>query len=281
LPEKNYSRFTCKYENQFKVAWKTGTSYGNRDAWAVGVNPKWTVAVWIGNFTGEGNSNLAGAISAGSLMFDIFNYLPKDKSSSWFEKPEAFLGKTEICQETGFRAGAFCPKKIIVDSPVNMKPLPICPYHKNIFVTKDESRQVCSLCWKQGDYKNVPFLLYPPDVVQYLRERGQLISELPPHKEDCPALGNGKPLQIIYPEPDAKLWLPRDIDGKLQKISIRLAHRQKEAIIYWYLDNVYIGSTKEIHAKSLEIKKGDHSIEVVDEQGNRDKRSFHVDIKTS
>jgi len=132
-----------------------------------------------------------------------------------------------------------------------------------------------------GNYKPVSFILYPPDVVQYLRERGQLISEIPPHQEDCPAFENGSPLQIIYPEPKSKLWLPRDIDGKLQKITIRLAHRQKSAIIYWYLDNVYLGSTTEIHARAIEIKEGWHSLEVVDEQGHRDKREFHVDIKTS
>jgi penicillin-binding protein 1C len=277
-PDSEY--YWQQYENQFKVAWKTGTSYGNRDAWAVGVNPQWTVAVWTGNFNGEGNPNLAGALSSGSLMFDIFNYLPKNQVNSWFTRPTEFLGKTEICQETGFRAGPSCPKKILVDSPAGMKPLPLCPYHHNIFVTRDESRQVCSLCWKQGDYKQISFLLYPPDVVQYLRERGRIISEVPPHKEDCPGSDNGLPLQIIYPEPGSKLWLPRDIDGKLQKLTIRLAHLRKTATIYWYLDDSYLGSTSKNHAKAIEIKKGWHSIEVVDDQGHRVKREFHIDEKT-
>lgn len=268
-----------QYENQFKIAWKTGTSFGNRDAWAVGVSPQWTVAVWIGNFTGEGNPNLAGAISAGSLMFDIFNYLPRDKTKLWFEKPYEFLKLTEICRDTGYRAGEFCPAKKMVEIPVNMKPLKICPFHKNIFVAADEKIQVCSLCWKPGNYKKKYVLNFSPDIVQYLRERGQNIFELPPHNPNCTGFKSRKTLQIIYPEPKAKIFLPRDIDGKLQKLNIKLAHNKKKSIVYWYIDNKYYGSTKDLHSKSFTLDKGVHTLEVIDETGFREKREFFIDLK--
>ena len=87
------------------IAWKTGTSYGFRDAWAVGVTPRYAVGVWVGNATGEGKPGLVGAQTAGPVLFDIFNYLP---SSSWFERPKGIFVDAEICRQSGHLKGRFC-----------------------------------------------------------------------------------------------------------------------------------------------------------------------------
>ncbi len=70
-----------------KAAWKTGTSYGFRDAWAVGMTPDYTIGVWAGNAEGQGVPGLTGARTAGPVMFDILNLLPD--SGRWFPEPEA------------------------------------------------------------------------------------------------------------------------------------------------------------------------------------------------
>ncbi len=87
------------------IAWKTGTSYGFRDAWAVGVTPKYAVGVWVGNATGEGKPGLVGARTAGPVLFDVFNLLP---SSPWFERPQGELVEAEICRQSGHLKGRFC-----------------------------------------------------------------------------------------------------------------------------------------------------------------------------
>ena len=87
------------------IAWKTGTSYGFRDAWAVGVTPRYAVGVWVGNATGEGKPGLVGAQTAGPVLFDIFNYLP---SSPWFERPTGIFVDAEICRQSGHLKGRFC-----------------------------------------------------------------------------------------------------------------------------------------------------------------------------
>ena len=87
------------------IAWKTGTSYGFRDAWAVGVTPRYTVGVWVGNATGEGKPGLVGAQTAGPVLFDIFSYLP---SSPWFERPTGVFVDAEICRQSGHLKGRFC-----------------------------------------------------------------------------------------------------------------------------------------------------------------------------
>lgn len=272
-----------QYQNQWPLAWKTGTSYGQRDAWAVGVNPQWTIAVWVGNFSGEGNASLAGARCAGPLLFEIFNYLPKDPNHSWFAKPEEDVATLEICLETGFLAGSDCPNRVFVEAPRYMKPLRLCPYHQRIFVSEDEKYQVCSLCWEPGHYHGRERLVYPPEVAQYLRERGQIVGDLPPHKPDCPGqvsqgAGGQLALQIVYPQEDARLWVPRDFGGELQKVILRAAHRENQRMIYWYLDDRYLGSTVNRHEKAVELARGWHVLEVVDETGFRDRKRFYADM---
>lgn len=268
-----------QYNNQWPLAWKTGTSYGQRDAWAVGVSPQWTIAVWVGNFNGEGNANLGGAKSAGPLLFDIFNYLPKAADLAWFSLPESDRVSLEICRDTGFRASGDCPEKEAIDVPRFMKPLRLCPYHNRIFLANNRQYQVCSLCWESGEYFITQRLVYPPDVVQYLRGRGEIVYDIPPHHPDCPAQNDQKPLQILYPQENARLWVPRDFGGELQKIVLKTAHRQDDVKIYWYLNEHYLGSTEDRHEMAVSLEKGWHVLEVVDERGFRDKKRFYTDLR--
>ncbi len=267
-----------QYRDRYPIAWKTGTSYGQRDAWAVGVTPQWTIAVWVGNFSGEGNSNLSGARSAAPLMLDIFNYLPKSKENNWFKQPVKGLKSVTICLDTGFAAGLDCEKTVTVLSPGGKKPLKPCPYHKGIWVTPDERHQVCSLCWEPGKYKRVKKLVFPPDIAQYLRESGVILSELPWHKKGCPGITPGNPVRIIYPVRNAKLWIPRDFDGELQYITFKVAHGNRQRSVYWYIDNVYKGTTNHQHKMIAHLDNGWHTLEVVDEEGNRASRRFYAAV---
>ncbi len=268
-----------QYQNQWPIAWKTGTSYGKRDAWAIGVSPEWTVAVWIGNFGGHGNADLTGASAAAPLLFDLFNLLPKQREHVWIEAPVAGLRELQLCAHTGFRAGMHCERQISVEAPLHMKPLRTCPYHRTLQVTLDGGHRVCSLCWEPGDRRPVSRLVFPADVAQHLRERGQVPGMVPPHKPDCPAGAGSDPLKIVYPHHNARLWLPRDFGGARQKIAMRVAHREKNRVLYWYLDDRYLGSSRGRHVKAVDLSKGWHTLNVVDESGNRDRKRFFVDLK--
>lgn len=269
-----------QYQHQYPLAWKTGTSYGQRDAWSVGVSPRWTIGVWVGNFSGEGNSNLSGAACAAPLMFDIFNSLPKGGDRHWFSRKGLRFRTVELCQETGFAAGPECERTIRIDGPRSVKPLRRCPFHHSIFVTPDEKYSVCSRCWQPGNYRKIKKLIYPPDVSQYLREAGVILAHLPPHRPGCPGQNQSRPLQILYPVPNARIWLPRDFSGDLQKITLRVAHRSRNRHIFWYLDDVYQGKTRDPHKLAVPFKAGWHRLTVVDEDGNRQTRKFYVAVKS-
>lgn len=269
-----------QYQNQYPLAWKTGTSYGHKDAWAVGVNPEWTIAVWVGNFDGEGNKNLSGAGSAGPLLFQIFNSLPHDPDLSWFEKPEMHFIDVELCAETGFLAGEQCRKKIVAKAPRFMKPLRICPYHEGVFMDKDNQFAVCSQCWQKG-YHQTSVLVYPADVIQCLCQKGIPPEMIPPHNPQCSALREHKDLQILYPYDNAILWIPRDFNLKYQEVVFRAAERYAFRKVYWYLNDKYLGTTSGNHVITAHMPVGWHEVFVIDEDGNKDIKKFFVQRRES
>lgn len=264
-----------QYQNQKPIAWKTGTSYGHKDAWAVGVSPQWTIAVWIGNFEGEGNKNLSGAGSAGPLMFEIFNYLPHDPQKKWFEKVEMNFKDAIICKETGFLAGEYCDNRDTVDVPMFMNPLRLCPFHHNVFVDKEEKNEVCSYCWEPG-YHEKHILSYPADVEYYLRKRGQIIEQIPEHKPGCNHLTSINQIEFLYPTDSSLIQIPRDFDEQYQKIISKIAHKNPSKKVYWYLDDFYLGSTVNNHSRAIDLDIGWHLIMVMDEEGYKDEVKVYV-----
>ncbi len=265
-----------QYQNKTPIAWKTGTSYGQRDAWAVGVSPEWTIGVWVGNFRGEGNQDLAGYKCAAPLLFDIFNYLPKKVSGEWFSKKELHFKKVELCSRTGFLAGENCEKTVFENAPPGPGVIPLCPYHKSVYVTLDEKFSVCSLCWEEGKYKRVKKLIFPPDVAQFLREKGDIIDHVPPHTKGCSSGSGQNPVQILYPVRNARILIPVDFNRKVQNITIRVAHKFSDKEIFWYVDKLYRGVTKNKHKMIVDLSAGWHILEVIDSDGNSAKRRFFV-----
>ena len=264
------------YQSGRPLAWKTGTSYGQKDAWSIGLNPKWTVAVWVGNFTGEGNANLRSSTLAAPLLFDVFNILPGKGQEEWFRPLPHALQPVRLCRDTGYRAGPDCQDSYIASAPTGGKPLPQCPYHKKIYVTLDGTYRVNALCWEPARYREETRLFYPPAVAQYLRERGRLVEQIPPFNPGFSGTDNFSVLRIVYPEEGSKIWIPRDIDGNDQKLTLRAAHLEPNSILYWYADNLYLGKTTELHTWSVRFPRGWHKLEIIDGRGNRIARNFFV-----
>lgn len=264
-----------KYMSQKPVAWKTGTSYGHKDAWAIGVTPDWVVGVWIGNFTGESNKSLSGARSAGPLLFQVLNALPPLTESNWFETPEYDMETVDLCAATGFVAGEFCEDRVESVRPSVSSGLRICPYHKRIFIDSLNSFEVCSYCWNENRISRT-ILVYPPGVIQYLRNKGALSEKLPVHNEKCPVLGGKEEVEILYPLQGMKLQVVKDFDGQLQEIVMRAAHRHKETSLYWYLDDSFLGMTMREHVLSVKVTAGEYNLYVIDEKGNKSSVRFSV-----
>jgi len=265
-----------KYETQWPVAWKTGTSYGHRDAWAVGVSPQWTIGVWAGNFSGEGNPNIIGAKTAGPILFSIYNALPKDPNTGWFEKPPLETISTNLCAETGYLAGEYCADTLTTDKPTHAPNLPSCPYHRKLYLSDNKEYQVCSRCWSRAGKCEVIRLVYPPEVIQFMSERGQKYHALPPHYPECPTRGADNPLSIIYPVQGANILVTRDISGEFQNVVFKAASSTLDDELFWYLDNSFLGSTLDKHSIPVKLSSGNHSLRIINMQGYSIKTSFQV-----
>ena len=240
-----------------KAAWKTGTSYGFRDAWAVGMTPAYTIGVWAGNADGHGVPGLTGARAAGPVMFDILNLLPAD--DRWFEMPgqaghdggvtpgpDRGSAWAAVCKQSGMLAGPECPEKEDMLIPAAGLETAPCPYHKN------------------GDF------VLPPAMEWYYK---------PHHPEYSGARKTSsalKAMAFIYPESGSTLTLPRQLNGEVEGAVFRVAHRRPDAVLWWHLDQNYVGQTQFIHELRLAPPPGKHTLTVVDDEGNSVSVRFRV-----
>ena len=259
-----------------KVAWKTGTSYGFRDAWAVGVTPRYLVAVWTGNASGEGRPGLTGARTSAQVMFDLFNLLP---STSWFDIPYNELTEAAICRESGLLQGAYCPESSIDTLLIPHKGVQgnSCGYHKRIHLSQDGQYQVYQQCAGARGIMPASWFVLPPSWAWYYQQQNPSYRSLPPFSPECRAVDNGQPMQFIYPYANATLKLPKQLDGSEGKAIFELAHQQPSTVVYWHLDNDYIGETSDLHQMQLSPDRGKHKVTVVDEVGNALGVEFEVE----
>ncbi len=246
------------------IAWKIGTSYGYKDAWAIGVSPSYVVGVWCGNFDGTPNVMLSGSRIAGSLMLDIFRGLPKNSKKVWFTHPYKKLTNIEICAKTGYTAGPFCSERKMVEAPVDMIPLPVCPYHTVIYTTLDGKYEVCSACWEPGKYTKKFILNFPAQISQFIRDNRLLNEFRPPHNPNCSGNKKTGNIDIIYPISGITIVVPRDFDGNYQKIIFKSATANKNTILFWYLNGVYITQTQGINNINYLPPQGENILTIVD-----------------
>jgi len=273
--------FWRNYASQYRIAWKTGTSYGNRDAWAVGTSSEWTIAVWVGNFNGQENPKISGLNAAAPLFFELFNSLEKDYYQDFFDRPANNLEEIKVSAKTGYRL----PDKIIDQDlaelttavvPKNAKPLRYSPYEEIVYSNQAQTKEVCSRCWDRNDLTKSLQVVYPPQVVSYLSKRGINVYTTLPHQEDCPTVTNNNPIEFIYPQQDSIISIPRGSDGNYQKVTFKVAHAGRNSKLFWYLDQEYLGVSTGNHQKLLVPDSGDHQLHVVDGAGYHREIDFYV-----
>lgn len=250
------------YKEKNPISWKTGTSHGRRDGWAVGVTPDWTLVVWVGNFTGEGNSNLTGVYSAGNLLFRIMKILPKKQKE--FQKPNNLV-KIKVDEETGYRLKYQIPSKEIL-YPIDAKPLRTSPYYKKIFVD-DNGQEIDSRDENFLNRKEKIILNYPIEVINFFIRNGFDVSNI---------FGNTskkKGIKIIYPTNGLRITIPKDFDGEKDLI-IKIANLKNQNF-YWYLNGEYLYKTRD-REKNLKLGNGKYQLTIISEEGDMEKINFEI-----
>lgn len=254
------------FADRERIAWKTGTSVGHRDAWAVGTSDRWCVAVWTGNATGEGRPGLTGTLAAAPLMFDLFGLLSMGHG---FEPPYDELVRAPICPASGHLAGLDCPRTDSSWIPREGLRTAPCPYHRRIQVDDQER-------WRTSPDQGHPvsWFVLPPAMERYYALNHPAYRPLPPFSDG--GSGEGTVMEVLYPERDSRLLIPVELDGSRGKAVVEVAHRDPNATVHWDLDGTYIGSTSGEHRMAIDPDDGPHTLTLTDAQGRSLHHSFAV-----
>jgi penicillin-binding protein 1C len=260
------------YVTSQKIAWKTGTSYGHRDAWAIGISSKYVVGIWAGNADGEGRPGLTGISTAAPIMFDVFKLL---SSREWFNVPYDDLIKLPVCNKSGFKSSTSCEKiDTIFVSKLGIR-TPPCPYHKIVHLNKEETFLVTSECYKVSEMITKSWFVLPTIMEWYYKSKDPYYKSLPPYLPGCENHLEGN-MDIIYPKANSKIFIPKEFNGQYERIVFEAAHRNPSKTIYWHLDYEYLGSTTKIHQMDILTKPGIHKITLVSDDGEEKSRTFEV-----
>jgi penicillin-binding protein 1C len=273
------------YASSRRIAWKTGTSFGNRDAWAIGVDGRYLVGVWVGNAGGEGRPSLKGTAAAAPILFDLFGVLsvgevsPDEGSAGEGRAPEpappAAFREVEVCADSGWAAGPDCARTETVLVPAAAKALPICPYCLSVALSADGRFRVRAEDTDPSSLRVEKRFVLPPAMEKYYASKPGYRS-LPPWKPGSAQSLSDRSLAIIAPEEGASIYIPVEITGRPGATVFSAAHRDPGAVLYWQLDGAYLGLTRGPHEMEARPGPGAHVLTVVDSSGRSLSRHFTV-----
>jgi penicillin-binding protein 1C len=256
-----------------EIAWKTGTSFGFRDAWAIGTTPDYVIGVWAGNADGEGRPGLTGISSAAPILFDLVGLM---RPVAWFTPPWEELTSIRVCRNSGYRAGPDCLDTEEISVCLNGLRSDVCPYHRIIHLNKSRTKQVSSDCVTASEIINESWFILPPAMEYFFRQKHPEYKPLPPFAAGCNPGKIVPVMEFIYPTQGIKIFIPRDHTGELTRVIPEVVHRNPSKKIFWHLDEKYIATTKQIHQTEILAPAGNHVLTVVDEDGNTIKCAFMI-----
>lgn len=253
-----------------KIAWKTGTSFGARDSWAVGISPKYTVAVWVGNSNGEGVSGLSGLTDAAPLMFKVIDEIPDFVGE--FYPPYDVMYEVEVCSQSGLLAGGLCQHTEKMDVSNTIQYAEKCHYCQQIWVDT-QGHRVSKSCdvLANSEYR---FVL-PNRMEWYYSPLHPNYKPMPDWREDCRPIENQglDKLSFLYPQNNDEIVL----SDHSQKIVVQAVYRKRDEPLFWYLNNEFIGETNSYHEMAISPERGNQLITIMDSKGN--KRSLFFVVK--
>lgn len=261
------------FSSSSKIAWKTGTSHGFKDAWAVGTTADYIIGVWVGNANGEGRTGLSGTRSAAPIMFDLFNIVDCENS---FYQPFDEMIDVEVCRQSGYLASPNCPDIDTLYVSEKGQETKVCSFHRLIFTDSNHEYQLSQRCAHISDMTPVSWFVLPPVQEFYYKSKHPEYKPMPPYSPDCEPLTSNNEIEFIYPVTGTSIYVATDGNLLQREIVFKVSHHYPESVLYWHLDNKLIGITVGIHNLSYIPDGGDHTLTVVDKSGSSNSVKFKV-----
>ncbi len=263
------------FESRHFLAWKTGTSYGNRDAWAIGVTRTYTIVVWVGNASGQGRNGLTGLRMAAPVLFAISDVLPQ---TDWFEEPSSALKPVEVCSRSGFMKGEHCPGSEFILVPEKVRRIPVCDFHQAVVLDKSGQYRISSKCYDPAMGRDSSFFVLSPRVNHYYRIASGIDCSLPPFHPDCE--NPSQQINILYPHMHSRILLPREINGQLKPLICKAVSTMKQDTLYWFLNSAFLKTTAKDHTIVVDsLMPGYHHLSVNSVYGMSGQVSFEVIVE--
>ncbi len=254
-----------------KVAFKTGTSYGRRDAWAIGFSAEFTVGVWLGNVTNKGSADLVSRESAAPLLIDIFNSISTSHQKEILPQPADLL-KREVCAASGLLPGRYCTHLIEDDYSVLRTQERICEIEKEIMVAPDRSVSYCPSCLSNNRYRLMRCDDYPAELVTFWDNIGRKHPALPTHNPSCTRIFPGDGPRILSPSDNMTYYIVSD----KQRLTLQASSALDVHQHVWYLDDRFLCRTKPAERYFVDLNDGQHTINCVDDKGRMSSITFQV-----
>ena len=257
------------------IHWKTGTSYGFRDAWAVGSGPAYTAVVWTGNVDDRPSAELVGSEAAGPLLFDVLEGLAGRAPAAPAAPPDDLV-EVELCSYSGHLAGDACPEQVRARAPVHAVPTARCPYHQAYEVDRATGRAVLPACRKPGhDYDRKTFVVLPSSITAWLSARHRAVPEPPVFDDDCAAEIAGAPPAISTPGEGQIVTLIPGVPAGHQLVPLSASTAAPR--LSWFVDGALIGTAPSDQRVYWTPAAGKHEIVVSDDAGRKAHRVLVVE----
>ncbi len=263
----NNFEFTFKLP---KIAWKTGTSFGKRDAWAIGYNPNYTIGVWLGNFSGESIPLISGASVATPLLFQIFN--TTETSRPWFDIPKNIAYK-EVCAVSGLPKNTYCTS-ISMDKFVGkVFYKKKCQHLKTVWTNASESITYCNRCLDKSTAIAKQYINIPAYYQDYLQENGMAYERVPPHNPACQHLKYSQELAILSPRNQSLYYIERKSPQQMQ---LKASAASGTDYLLWYHNNTFLGKFNPNESVFISPEIGKNHISCTDNSGKTVKIVFEA-----
>ena len=254
-------------EHMPKIAWKTGTSYGRRDAWSIGYNKHYTIGIWTGNFSAQGIPELSGANIATPLLFKIFNTIDYDSDQEWFNQPKDCAIR-QVCSETGLPPNDYCTNMVTDYFIPLISPAKKCDNMQEIMVNPNEEMSYCQNCVPANGYKKKLYKMIGPDMQAWMQDNRIAYTRIPLHNPACEKIfKEGAPL-ITSPANGTEYLISRKHPEPLQLVCRAASDAN---MLYWYINNKFYKSCSIGEKQFFIPDEGPVKISCTDDKGrNRD-----------
>ena len=249
-----------------KIAWKTGTSFGHRDAWSIGYTPELTIGVWVGNFNGTGVSSLVGSEVAGPILFSLFTALTTPATNRWFTRAGR-VNTREVCSLSGMLPSSNCRSSKFDYYIPSVSQNTVCTIHKEIYVDEGTGSALCSHCRVGRTHRRVVYEEWPASIGTWLKRSGFAIPEMPSHFSECTGLVAGHHPIVTSPTEDSEYQIRAGIPLENQKILLQASVSNRTKQVFWFLDGQLIFSGDPAEKVFLTPVAGKHRLTCVDDEG--------------